>query len=400
MIDLTETGKLSLVAIGANKTRSFLTMLGIIIGVSAVILLVSIGAGLQSFINKQFESLGKGVIYVLPGKVGGTGGDGGGSAPSFQTSKLSEREVSAIAKLPEIKAVTGGYQTNIVVKRGKERIYTEINGSSANIDKIRNLDLAAGRSFTVSEEQAGAAVAILGYRVKDELFKQRDPVGKTILLGGKTYTVIGYRKETGGLGNLSADNEVMVLLTTMKRQFNFDKYTYLFAAAKDESDPKVVAKQMERELRKYLDKDDFTVSSQEQLLGTVNQILGVLTAALGGIAAISLLVGGVGIMNIMLVSVTERTREIGLRKAVGAKPADILLQFLIEAVMLSVSGGIIGIAIGVGGSLVLNRFITTTVTPWSVIIAVTVSALVGIIFGVAPAAKASAKDPIEALRYE
>ncbi len=399
MIDLAETGKLSLVAIGANKTRSFLTMLGIIIGVSALILLVSIGAGLQSFINKQFESLGKGVIYVLPGKVGGTGDDSG-SAPSFRTSKLSEREVSAIAKLQGIKAVTGGYQANIVVKRGKEKIYTEINGSLANIDKIRNLDLAAGRSFTVSEEQAGAAVAILGYRVKDELFKQRDPVGKTILLGGKTYTVIGYRKETGGLGNLSADNEVMVPLPTMKRQFNFDKYTYLFAAAKDDADPKVVAKQMERELRKYLDKDDFTVSSQEQLLGTINQILGVLTAALGGIAAISLLVGGVGIMNIMLVSVTERTREIGLRKAVGAKPADILLQFLIEAVMLSVSGGIIGIAIGVGGSLILNKYLMTTVTPWSVIIAVTVSALVGIIFGVAPAAKASAKDPIEALRYE
>lgn len=399
MIDLTETGKLSLIAIGANKTRSFLTMLGIIIGVSAVILLVSIGAGLQSFINQQFQTLGKNTIYILPGKVGGTGG-GGGGAPSFRNSKLGEREVEAIAKLPSIKAATGGYQTNIVVKRGKESIYTEINGSLANISQIRNMDLESGRSFTAMEEQSGQAVAVLGFRVKDELFKQRNPVGKEILVGGKPYLVVGSRKETGGMGDLSADNEVIVPLTVMRRQFYLDKYTYILAASEEGVDPKAAAKQIERELRKYLDKDDFTAASQEQLLGTVNQILGVLTAALAGIAAISLVVGGVGIMNIMLVSVTERTREIGLRKAVGARPADILLQFLIESVMLSVSGGIIGILIGVGGSLLLNHYVTTTVTPWSVIIAVSVSALVGIIFGVAPAAKASAKDPIEALRYE
>jgi len=400
MIDLAETSKLSLIAIAANKSRSFLTMLGIIIGVSAVILLVSIGAGLQSFINEQFQTLGKNTIYVLPGKVGGTG-SGGGGAPSFSTSKLGDREVEALRKLPSVKAVTGVYQTYLTVKRGKEAIYSEVNSSEASIEQIRNLELEpGGRSFTAEEDKSGQAVAILGYRVKEELFKSRNPVGKQVLVGGKAYQVIGVRPETGGLGNLSADNEVMIPNTIMKRQFNFDNYNYILVASQEDADPKVVSAQIKRELRKYLEADEFTASSQEQLLGTVNQILGVLTLALGGIAAISLVVGGVGIMNIMLVSVTERTREIGLRKAVGAQGSDILLQFLIEAVILSLSGGVIGIALGVGGSWLLSSYITTTVTPWSVLIAVTVSALVGIVFGVAPAAKAAQKDPIDALRYE
>ncbi len=393
-MDIFETIKISTTAIKANRSRSFLTALGVIIGVSAVILLVSIGSGIQSFVNEQFAQLGTNTISILPGKIQG-------GAPSFSTSKLSEREVKEIEKLSQIIGAGGGYQTYTNIRNGSKAKYSELHGVGSNFKKVYKINLELGRFISNSDSSGNQKVTVIGDSVTTELFGEgSNPLGKEVLISGKKYLVIGKLEKSGSLGIADADAIAFIPDTVMKSQFNMKNYTMIMAKFEEGANSKKVEREIKRALLKNLTEDDFTVMSREEMLKTVTSIIGAITTALGGIAAVSLLVGGIGIMNIMLVSVTERTREIGIRKAIGATPRNIMFQFLIEATILSCLGGVIGIIFGFLGSLVLSKFFATEVTLWSVALSFSFATLVGVVFGIAPAIKASKKDPIEALRYE
>lgn len=398
--------RVALQALRANKARGFLTMLGVIIGVAAVILLVSIGSGLRSFITQRLEELGSNLILVLPGKIdldkiSPAGGGGAAARASFMTSKLKREDAAKFSReIPQIKNAVAVIMASGTIKfKGKEAI-SEVIGTTENYNQVRNFSLAEGEFFSKTDVSSGRKVAVLGHKVAEDLFGELDPIGRRIKIEDTRYAVIGVLEEKGAYGSTIIDERVIVPITCVERQFDKENVNLLYveATAADEV-PKVIP-QVEKVLKKRLDEDDFSVIDQKEILSTVSSILGVLTVALGGIAAISLLVGGIGIMNIMLVSVTERTREIGLRKALGATPRVIMLQFLIEAVCLSVGGGLIGILLGATGSLALNRFMPTSVTPWSVVVAFLVSSTIGVVFGVGPATKAARLNPIDALRYE
>lgn len=403
MIAITEISTLALKSILRNKTRSILTMLGIIIGVASVILLVSIGQGLQKYITDQFEQLGANLVVVVPGKVGrGNGNALAGGPPNFGGSKLTLADADRVGKIGgPIESVGAGIETQSDVSFLGKSKYTTVAGMDAEYMKIRNLDVSRGRTISVSDVRAGRNVVILGSTVIEKLFGQGAVMGKEVSIGGQKFAVIGVLKSigSGGLG-VDVNDFAIIPITSAQKVFGMKTIMVIGVKADTKEDiPQVISVVKKELLKKYKD-EDFSVLDQSSLVESINQILGVVTIALGGIAAISLVVGGVGIMNIMLVSVTERTREIGLRKAVGAKPNDILYQFIIEAVTLSVAGGMIGVLIGALGSLALSQFVSTSVSIWSVILAFGVSAGVGIIFGVAPAARASKLDPIEALKYE
>jgi len=401
MISITEITKLALKSLLRNKTRSILTMIGIIIGVSAVILLVSIGQGLQNYITNQFEALGSNLVIVLPGKVGTSGGFSG--APNLAGSKLTMEDVNKLSQLGgPIESVGAGIEMPSSVSYFGKSTYTTVGGLTAPYQKMRNLVTSVGREISDSDNNSSRPVADIGTTVIDKIFGGQNPIGKKITIGGQKFVIVGILSQIGSGGAIGQDtnNFVFIPLTTSQNLFGMKSVQAIGVKVKDKTDIPLATSMINKELGKRLKSDDFSVVDSSSLLATITQILGVITLALGGIAAISLVVGGVGIMNIMLVSVTERTREIGLRKAVGAKPNDILIQFLIESVMLSVVGGGIGVLIGFLGSLAVNQFIATTVTWWSVALAFGVSAIIGIIFGVAPAARASKLNPIEALKYE
>lgn len=400
MIAVTEISRLAFRSLLRNKTRSLLTMLGIIIGVSAVILLVSIGQGLQNYLLSTFESLGSNVITILPGQVGG--GSGLSSAPNLGGSKLTEKDVNDISHLGGAVVEAAGaveYPTN-VTNTGKNKFVTVIGVDAAYL-KIRDITVGSGRTLTDSDTRVSRNVAIVGTSIVSSLYSGADPIGKKITIGGQKFEIVGVLNQIGG-GSFGIDvnSYVFIPITSAEQVFGLHGIQVIGVKADSKEDIPVAISQIKKLLGKRLKSDEFSVIDNSSLVQTVNQILGVLTLALGGIAAISLVVGGVGIMNIMLVSVTERTKEIGLRKAVGAKPGDILYQFLIESVVLSLGGGMIGVAIGALGAWGLSFFIQTSVSFWSVALAFGVSALIGIIFGVAPAARASKLNPIEALKYE
>ncbi|PIS09653.1 hypothetical protein COT75_00445 [Candidatus Beckwithbacteria bacterium CG10_big_fil_rev_8_21_14_0_10_34_10] len=401
-MEFEETFRLALNSLKSNKIRSLLTMLGIIIGVASVILLVSIGSGLQSYISQQFEELGANLIMVMPGKVqfSDEGGREGGP-PGAVNNKLTLKTVRTLEKEGQyVKSVLPIVTKSLVAKFGRESHQTGIVASTEKYISIRKQDLAEGSNFTKADISRGKRVAILGPTLKEEIFGDQESLGKKIMLGDARYTVIGIFTEKGAAFGQDQDDMALIPITAASKQFNIENLAYIYVESPTADDTVKTAAEVEKILLKEMDEEDFTVMDSKDLLSSITQILGVLTVALGGIAGISLLVGGIGIMNIMLVSVTERTKEIGLRKAVGAKEKDILTQFIIEAVFLSITGGLIGIIIGYLGSAILGNFLKTAVTPWSIGLAFGVSAAIGTVFGVAPAAKASKLDPIEALRYE
>jgi putative ABC transport system permease protein len=404
MIEFEEVIELAFKSIVRNKTRSALTALGIIIGVASVILLVSLGQGLQNYITGQFETLGANLIYVLPGSIGGSDGEisFGQGPPNFAGSKLTLKHVDELAKLggPVKNAAAETDMPASVTYRNTSK-YTTVGGISSQWSQIVNIEINKGRRITSSDVELGRNVAILGQSIEEDFFGSSDPIGKDINIAEQKFEVIGVIGQIGTQSiGFDINNFIAIPITASQRIFGQDTVQSVMVQAQNQDDIEAAKDAVDRYLSKELSEDDFSIVDSSSLLDTINSILGVVTAALGGIAAISLVVGGVGIMNIMLVSVTERTREIGLRKAVGAKQSDILTQFIIEAVTLSVFGGFIGIAIGWGGSLIINKYFPATVTFWSVALAFGVSAAVGIIFGVAPAIRASRLDPIEALRYE
>jgi len=403
-VNFLELLRIAFEALKTNKTRAALTMLGVIIGVTSVILIVSIGSGLKTYITQQLEDLGADSLFVLPGELGighGEGEGGGIPGAGVAASKFTFDHINDLQREGKtIKTVMAYTENNGTIKyRGKSHI-TQIAGVGPEYQTVRNQKVTQGSFFTPSQYNLGKRLAVLGKSVVDELFGEESPIGKKITISDQRYIVLGVLEEKGGFAGIDADDQVFIPATTAMRQFDMENIQSLWVQSQGSETIETTKKEIEKILLKTLDDDEFSILDTQSILSTISRILGTLTAALGGIAAISLVVGGIGIMNIMLVSVTERTREIGLRKAVGATPKAILTQFLIEAVFLSFFGGTIGIFLGIAGSLVINRFFTTTITPWSIGLAFGVSALVGIIFGVAPAAKAARLNPIDALKYE
>lgn len=397
-MNLMESFRIALRALGANKVRSALTMLGVIIGVAAVILLVAIGTGVQDEVTGSIEGLGSNLIFAFPGNFeGGGGGQGPGGTIRKQFS-LDDADLVDRRLEPE-EIVVPVLQAPAVLKVGNREMRTTIAAGNEFAAEVFTADYVGGRGYRRSEVQAASRVVVLGASVRDQLFPFRDPIGENVDVNGQRFTVIGFVAAQGGSLTGDQDNQIYIPVTTAQRLLGTRDISIIVVKASDPDKVEGLQEQVERILSPKFG-EEFSVFTQEQTLGILSGLLGTLTVMLAGIAGISLLVGGIGIMNIMLVSVSERTREIGIRKAVGAKTYDILSQFVIEAISLSVTGGVIGILIGWGGSLALSNFVPTEVTPWAVALAFIFSAGVGIFFGVYPAYRASRLDPIEALRYE
>ena len=394
-----------------HKLRSFLTMLGIVIGVGAVIALVAIGQGAQAQVVSQFQSLGANLLTVSAGT--NFGFSRGGLRQTIR--QLTMTDVEAIRGLAtSVALVAPEYNANntTVTYMGKTTS-VGVTGVTAEYSTVRNWAVASGRFITSEDDANLASVAILGQKTLETLFgsTQVNPIGEVVRINRQNYEVIGVLKAKGQSGPNNRDDVVLIPLRTAQLKLGGAGTTTVRSISvqvRSADEMKLAKAQVTAILRALHGlqtgaADDFTVRDQTDILTTVEQTKGTFTTLLGSIAAISLLVGGIGIMNIMLVSVTERTREIGLRKAVGAKRGDILMQFLVEAMALSILGGVIGVALGVGGAQVVSPLLGNTkalVTTQSIILALTVSLAIGIFFCFYPANRAAALNPIDALRYE
>ena len=392
-------------ALSANKVRSGLTMLGIIIGISSVIAMVSIGEGAKAQIQSSIEGLGTNLLTILPGVVQpgrGIVSSGRGAAQTLENKDIDTlRALDGVADLsPELSrrfqvtAPTTGNNTN-----------TTVNGILPAFESVRNVSVANGNFLTSGAYRGIARDAVLGATAATDLFGEDDPVGKTIRINRINFKVVGVLTAKGGAGFSGPDDMVLVPLSTMQKILTGVEFLSTISVSvadrgrMSEVKDAVGTALMERH---RVSEPDFSVISQEDILGTLSQVVNTFTLFLASIAGISLLVGGIGIMNMMLTTVTERTREIGLRKAIGARVRDINLQFLAEAVLLTLFGGVIGVALGWLICFAVTHFglLQTKVSPTSVLLAFSVSGAIGILFGYYPARRASRLNPIEALRYE
>ncbi|RJQ49658.1 MAG: FtsX-like permease family protein [Nitrospiraceae bacterium] len=409
MINISSTFKISFRALRVNKMRSALTMLGIIIGVGAVIAMLAVGTGASQQIESQISSIGSNLLMVLPGATTAGGVRmGAGTRPT-----LTMADAEAIKKdSPAVSDVAPILNGVAQVVYGHQNWSTGVVGTTPGMLNVREWELSSGRPFTEQDVKSATKVCLLGQTVVDNLFGDTDPVGKTIRIKKLPFTVIGVLQSKGqSPGGQDQDDTIYVPVTTAQKKLfgtAFPGMVRIIMVKAKSIDDLVSAEEQINALLKQRhrigprEENDFTVRNLTQMLQAAEQSTKVMTILLGAIASVSLLVGGIGIMNIMLVSVTERTREIGIRMAVGARTWDIRLQFIIEALTLSLIGGIAGIIIGVSTSEILAALAEwpTIVSPLSVIMAFSFSGLVGIFFGFYPAYKASLLDPIEALRYE
>ncbi len=396
-------------ALSANKVRSGLTILGIVIGISSVIAMVSIGTGASDRISSSIESLGSNLIQITPGAqrtqgFGASGGRGGAKT-------LTNDDAGAIAtQVGNVQAVDSQVSGRYQITAKGTNTNTSVQGVTSAYPQIRNLEIAEGSFISDSQNDSAAKVAVLGPTTRDDLFgiDATGVVGQSIRIKGLEFKVIGISVAKGGSGFMNQDDMIYIPVKSAQRYFSGDQYLTTIAV---QATSQGVMTQVQQDITDLLlarhkisdsTQADFSVLNQNDILGAASSVTTTLTYLLAAIGGISLLVGGIGIMNMMLTTVTERTKEIGLRKAIGAKRKDISTQFLAEAIALTMIGGVVGIALGWAISLAVNLtgLVTTSVSPVSVVIAFGVSALTGIIFGWYPARKAAAMNPIDALRYE
>ncbi len=398
--------KETLWSLTGNKIRSSLTMLGIVIGIASVIAMVAIGQGAQNSIASSIESIGSNLIIIMPGAASGSGiSQGRGSAET-----LTMEDVSAIStQVPDIKAVAPEVSRSYQLTAGGNNTKTQVVGTLPTYTEVRNIEVDLGSFFSEQQVQSSAKVAVLGPTARDDLFgADANPVGQAVRVNGISFNVVGVTASKGGSGFNNPDDYVYIPITTDQHYLSGNNYVSDISAAATSADTISAAQQEVTDLllsrHKITDptQADFSILNQADIISTASSVTGTFTILLASIAGISLLVGGIGIMNMMLTTVTERTREIGLRKAVGIRKIYINLQFLAEAVVLTFLGGFIGIILGWLASMLASKFLSlnTSVSISSVLLAFGVSAGIGIIFGFYPARRAAALSPIEALRYE
>ncbi|MCL4489876.1 MAG: ABC transporter permease [Chloroflexi bacterium] len=410
-MNIIESMRIALSSLGANKLRSGLTMLGIIIGVMSVIAMLSIGEGAQAAITAQIDSIGTNLLFVRPGATQ----QGGVRAAEGSASTLTMEDGQSLVGIPGIVAVAPEVDSFAQLAYLGNNAVGRVIGVTPDYPDALNATVADGNFITSANVTERSADVVLGAQIAQNLFNGAEPVGQSVRINGQAFRVVGVMAAKGGTGFLNADTQIYVPITTaisrLSRGGEFrggNSVSVLNVKITDPSVQNDVIQNISQVLdqRHHVAQDDFTIQSQQDILNTANQVTGVLTIFLGGVAAISLIVGGIGIMNIMLVSVTERTREIGIRKAVGARKRDILAQFLTEATILSLSGGLIGILFGalvarlISGIQMGSSTLNTVVAPGSVILAVLFSVGVGLFFGSYPANRAASLHPIDALRYE
>jgi putative ABC transport system permease protein len=396
-------------SLASNKLRSGLTILGIVIGVGAVIAMLSIGTGAQNTITGSINGLGTNLLFVFSGNQ---------QEKIRNIQPLTLQDANALQDVyqaPSVENVAPAITGNLAVTYGGQTDNASITGSTANYAEVRNLTLQDGSFFSQDQYLGRASVAVIGTSVADQLFGHEDGlVGQTIRINSQPFHIVGVLKSSGGGSFGNQDNVIIVPLTSAQDRLVHranNRLDVIYLQAVDSKSVNLASDQVAQILRlrhrNQIGQDDFTIYSQQDFVSTAASITGVLTIFLGGIAAISLLVGGIGIMNIMLVSVTERTREIGLRKAIGARKRDILIQFLTESSLLSLLGGLIGIGLGWLIGFIVGRIAASSGTPFSptiniqsILLATLFSTAVGLFFGIYPANRAAKLEPVEALRYE
>jgi putative ABC transport system permease protein len=381
-----------------NKTRTFLASLGIMIGVLSVVMLISLGLGLKNYISNRFEDLGANLIIIFPGA--GLSGGAASFGPGFAGgAQFDERDINSLSKITDADYIVPMFMKSVLIETGNEEQYGYVFGTNADAFRSMNMKPLAGRLLDKGEMERRSKDVVLGYEIAKKLFDNpEDGVGKTLRINNQSYKVVGVAEKTG---DNEGDRSVIMSYRTTFGSLNPDKTFFaIYLGVVDDNKVQEVKDEAEKILLKRYKADDFDVSDQKELLDVVNQIFNVLNGVLVAIGSISLVVGGIGIMNIMYANVTERTKEIGIRRAIGATKKDILMQFLAESVMLSGFGGILGLGISTLIVVLVRPFFPLGLNALAIIVALGISSFIGVFFGVFPARRAANLTPIEAIRYE